>query len=250
MQDILDVLKVTGSHDFHHVQSIPDTPCVLNGHGSTENGDIYENNLTRTLHETSQSLEHQVHRWDLIQDLMKDWLKFGSITCSKRELDDFYVCLVDLNILAGSTKRIDLEYAVFLVFQAINHEEIDGLPNFPQVVKAFHFLVVDAPLCQWIVLLYAHQWSTESEGNWNKFCQGYDLKTFDNQEAVGKLVYGIAQVRCQFTPGTENAVLRHWCSVHSHAPNDAEWRLCEKRRKEINHDIEAAMQAERERELD
>ncbi|KAL1591952.1 hypothetical protein SLS60_011544 [Paraconiothyrium brasiliense] len=165
---------------------------------------------------------------DDLWSMYDEWDRTGEIRAFEpgdEYLQDYYINLVDLNIMARTIGNAELQFATLLQFQVTIFEQ--ELPDIDKsVIRAFEHLHVDAPLCRWIVIVFAYDWTTVEDGDYEEF-----VKKNVNMDpmALSKFLYGLAYIRCQDTKGELKAVLQRFCEVHDpHIPLSVEDVKCMK----------------------
>ncbi|KAF2871623.1 hypothetical protein BDV95DRAFT_44831 [Massariosphaeria phaeospora] len=155
----------------------------------------------------------------------------------KHQLDDYYIDLVDLYVVAYNRDYSALQYAALLKFQSLNYSIPHKLPDVSVAVKAYQHLPSDSPLCEWIRVLYSFLWTSSAT---------YDQE-FKQLDPIGgaKFLYGVASTRDTYTQGHDAAVLREWCRFHNHSKGSPEEAACasalrtnKKSLEQVTHDEE------------
>lgn len=154
---------------------------------------------------------------DDLWSMYKDWRDNGKIRPFRRrkmDIQKYYLDLVDLIIIAQTIDYSALAFAALLRFQATNFEQQEDLPDINlSVIRAFEHLPVQSPLCQWIAILFAFEWSAPEDGDYDEFIS--KNKGLD-PAALSKFLYGVAYVRDDQTEGGNEAVHSRWFNVHYH----------------------------------
>ncbi|KAJ4350501.1 uncharacterized protein N0V89_009122 [Didymosphaeria variabile] len=162
---------------------------------------------------------------DVLWSIYDGWDRTGEIRAKPDHMDlqDYYIYLVDLNIMARTIGNRKLEFVTLLKFQVTIFEQQD-LPEIDKsVIRAFKHLPVDAPLCRWIVIVFSYDWDLVKGGDYNKFVEkNVDLDPL----ALSKFLYGVAYIRDPYTKGGIEAVLQRFYEVHDHSPGSAEDIQC------------------------
>ncbi|KAJ4299433.1 hypothetical protein N0V90_004678 [Kalmusia sp. IMI 367209] len=168
-----------------------------------------------------------LQRADVVWLIYKEWRETKYIDAfvkGKYNLQNYYMHLVDLYIIAHKTRIEGLEYDILLQFQATNFQEAEQMPHIDEsAIKPFKHLPVQSPLCRWIVILFSYLWHTQQDINYEAFHRrNQDL----DHKALNKFLFGVSHVRDPLTKGGDAAVRKRWCEVHNHAPGSKEESRC------------------------
>ncbi|KAF1358469.1 hypothetical protein EJ07DRAFT_156700 [Lizonia empirigonia] len=128
-------------------------------------------------------------------------------------LEQHYNNLVVLYILAYHKREFDLCFAVLVRFQNTNYWSTNILPEEITAALAFQYLPEDDDLCRWIAVLFAFLWSTQVFESYQHLLSKYENL---DRDALSKLLFAVARIRCPLTMGSDAAVLDRWCEVHHH----------------------------------
>jgi len=140
-------------------------------------------------------------------------------------LGHHYDNIVTLYILTYLREEFDLAFLVLLRFQHTSCDQAVPLPELETALQAFLWLPSDAPLCQWIIILYGLQGTTEELETWRGVLSRAN-KGVRRTEALEKLMHGVERVRGSSGRADIWTLLDEWCKVHDHADGSAEDDAC------------------------
>ncbi|KAI8930969.1 hypothetical protein NX059_011981 [Plenodomus lindquistii] len=167
--------------------------------------------------------------------------KFGSV-------ENYLNQLLTLYILTYKRKQKNLAYTVLLSFQTTICSRKRSMPTMRMTLRAFKFLPSDAPLCQWLAIVYCFLWPIRKEGSYNAFVEDYD--DFD-LETKARLLYEVTWHRDPYVYGGDAGVFSSFCDVHDHAKQtleQVEMCRCMKKKTQINEQALMEKEADTVRE--
>lgn len=161
-------------------------------------------------------------------------------------LEQHYNNLVMLYILAYHKREFDLCFAVLVRFQNTNYWSTNIFPEEITAVLAYQHLPEDDDLCRWIAVLFAFLWSTQVFESYQHLLSKYENL---DRDALSKLLFAVARIRCPLTMGSDAAVLDRWCEVHHHEAGSEEEALCRDMYRTMRADPDVFRERENQRRI-